>query len=78
MLSLPYWIAMGLIFLALVFEHILCRSSDLARINVAFFQMNALVGLILVIGVGVSLYWPDHSILLMGGHLLILPGGHYR
>jgi len=27
----------------------------MAKINVAFFQMNALVGLILVIGVGVSL-----------------------
>ena len=48
---------MGLIFFALIFEHILCRSSDLARINVAFFQMNALVGLFLVIGVGMSLYW---------------------
>jgi len=57
LLSLPYWIAMGLIFFALIFEHILCRSSDLARINVAFFQMNALVGLFLVIGVGMSLYW---------------------
>jgi 4-hydroxybenzoate polyprenyltransferase len=56
MLSLPYWIAMGLISFALIFEHILCRSTDLARINVAFFQMNALVGLILVIGVGLSIY----------------------
>ena len=35
---------MGLIFIALIVEHVLCRSSDLARINVAFFQMNALVG----------------------------------
>jgi 4-hydroxybenzoate polyprenyltransferase len=54
-LGLPYWIAMGLIVIALVTEHILCRSTDLARINLAFFQMNALVGLILVIGVGISL-----------------------
>jgi 4-hydroxybenzoate polyprenyltransferase len=68
MLSLPYWIAMGLISIALIVEHILCRSSDLARINVAFFQMNALVGLILVIGVGASLlhqYGPDF-ITIMG------------
>ena len=57
---------MGLIFFALIFEHILCRSGDLARINVAFFQMNALVGLILVIGVGASIYWPDHPILPHG------------
>jgi 4-hydroxybenzoate polyprenyltransferase len=51
LLSLPYWVAMGLIFFALIFEHILCQSDDLARIYVAFFQMNALVGLILVLGV---------------------------
>jgi 4-hydroxybenzoate polyprenyltransferase len=59
-LSLPYWAAMGLIFFALIFEHILCRSGDLARINVAFFQMNALVGLILVIGVGLSIYFASN------------------
>ena len=74
-LSLPYWLAMGLIFFSLIIEHILCRSSDLAKINVAFFQMNALVGLFLVLGVGVSLYWPSHPILLMNGHLLLLPSG---
>lgn len=78
MLSLPYWVAMGLIFFALIFEHILCRSGDLARINVAFFQMNALVGLFLVIGVGASLYWPVHSFTAMDGHLLFIQGGHYR
>ncbi|HEV3272770.1 MAG TPA: UbiA-like polyprenyltransferase [Candidatus Methylacidiphilales bacterium] len=77
-LGMPYDIAMTLIFFALVFEHVLCRSNDLARINTAFFQMNALVGLILVIGVAVSVYWPDHPILLMNGHILIMPGGHFR
>ena len=59
LLSLPYWIAMGLIFFALIFEHILCRSNDLVKINLAFFQMNALVGLILVLGVAASIYLPD-------------------
>jgi 4-hydroxybenzoate polyprenyltransferase len=54
-LEMPYWFAMGLIFIALIFEHVLCRSNDLVKINIAFFQMNALVGLILVIGVGLSL-----------------------
>jgi 4-hydroxybenzoate polyprenyltransferase len=54
-LGMPYYFAMGLIFFALIFEHVLCRSGDLARINVAFFQMNALVGLILVTGVGASI-----------------------
>jgi len=49
---------MSLIFFALIAEHILCRSQDLAKINVAFFQMNALVGLFLVLGVGASVYLP--------------------
>jgi 4-hydroxybenzoate polyprenyltransferase len=57
-LSLPYWLAMLLILGALGFEHRLCQSSDLARINVAFFNMNALVGLFLVIGVGASIAFP--------------------
>ena len=56
-LGMPYYIAMGLIFPALIVEHILCRSTDLTRINVAFFQMNALVGLIIVLGVGASLFY---------------------
>jgi len=78
-LSLPYWVAMGLIFFALIFEHILCRSGDLARINVAFFQINALVGLLLIIGVGASLYLPlDHPILLLNGHALFHPGGIFK
>jgi len=58
-LPLPYWMAMGLIFFALVIEHLLCRSDDLQRINVAFFNMNAFVGLFLVIGVAASVYWPE-------------------
>jgi len=62
-LGMPYWIAMGLIFLALIVEHVLCQSSDLARINLAFFQMNALVGLILIFGVGASIYL-DHLFLI--------------
>ncbi len=67
-LSLPYWIAMILILGALFMEHFLCRTGDLKRINVAFFQMNALVGLFLVIGIGASIYLPNWH-LLPGGRL---------
>jgi 4-hydroxybenzoate polyprenyltransferase len=56
-LGMAYWLAMGLIFITLIVEHVLCQSSDLAKINLAFFNMNALVGLILVIGVGASIFW---------------------
>jgi 4-hydroxybenzoate polyprenyltransferase len=72
-LELPYWIAMGLIFFALIIEHILCRSSDLGRINLAFFQMNALVGLILVVGVGLSVLLDGHILVfdqLLKGHVI--------
>ncbi len=61
-LSLPYWLAMGLIFFALIFEHVLCRTGDLVKINIAFFQMNALVGLFLVLGVGASLFLSDDHV----------------
>lgn len=56
-LSLPYWMAMALILVALFIEHLLCRSSDLQRINIAFFNMNAFVGLFLVLGVATSIYF---------------------
>jgi len=46
---------MAFILGALVFEHRLCRTGDLTRINIAFFNMNALVGLCLVLGVAGSL-----------------------
>jgi len=59
MLSLPYWLAMIATFIALIVEHFLCLSGDLKRINVAFFEMNALVGLVLVLGVATSLYFPN-------------------
>jgi len=74
-LGMPYYIAMGLIFIALIVEHILCRSTDMAKINIAFFQMNALVGLILVLGVGIGIYLPMHYITLFDGHLLLNIGG---
>jgi len=65
-LGVAYYVAMGLIFFALIVEHVLCQSGDLAKINIAFFNMNALVGLILVIGVGVSvLFSPMGSISLI-------------
>ncbi len=78
LLSLPYWIAMGLIFFALIFEHILCRSSDLAKINIAFFQMNALVGLILVIGVGAGIYYQTALTIKMVPISPILNGANSR
>jgi 4-hydroxybenzoate polyprenyltransferase len=70
-LSLPYWLAMAFILGALVFEHRLCRTGDLTRINVAFFNMNALVGLFLVIGVAASIVLgPSHRVWAIDGKFL--------
>jgi 4-hydroxybenzoate polyprenyltransferase len=62
-LSLPYWLTMVFIAGALAYEHYLCRTGDLTRINIAFFNMNALVGLFLVLGVAASIAWPNLRII---------------
>jgi 4-hydroxybenzoate polyprenyltransferase len=64
--SAPYWIAMLFILGSLYVEHRLCRTGDLQRINVAFFHMNALVGLFLILGVGASLFL-QHRVLGVNG-----------
>jgi 4-hydroxybenzoate polyprenyltransferase len=51
-LQAPYWISLTLVAGALVYEHILCRSGDVQKINQAFFQVNAAVSVILLLGVG--------------------------
>lgn len=50
-LSVPYWISLALVAGALVYEHRLCLTGQLDKINLAFFQMNALVGAALLAGV---------------------------
>ena len=38
-------------------------------------HMSGFGWLFLVLGVGASLYWPDHAILCWNGHVLLLPSG---
>jgi 4-hydroxybenzoate polyprenyltransferase len=57
-LSVPYWISLAVVAGALLYEHRLCRTGELDKINVAFFQMNALVGAALLIGVSIALWMP--------------------
>jgi 4-hydroxybenzoate polyprenyltransferase len=40
-----YWTGVAGIAALLVYEHAIVRPSDLARVNVAFFQVNAVIGL---------------------------------
>lgn len=80
-LGMPYYGAMALIFFVLIAEHLLCRSNDLVKINVAFFQMNALVGLILILGVAVCVLDPplNQGVTFKDGHLIFTSlGGTVR
>ena len=55
-LGVVYWIALAIVAAALVWEQRLSRTGDVGRINVAFFQVNALVGLTLLLSVAVQLW----------------------
>ncbi len=51
-----YWAGWALIAGALAFEHRLARTGDVARVNAAFFQANAFVGLVLLTAVGAEIF----------------------
>lgn len=46
--GLPYWIGVGVIAALLVVEHLLVHPDDLSRAEVAFFNVNALVSLVVL------------------------------
>jgi len=50
-----FWIGFGIVSMLLVVEHWLARTQDLAKINLAFFQMNAAIGVVLLVTVGIDL-----------------------
>lgn len=56
-LGTAYFVATGLMIFALVYEHLLARRGDVASINQAFFQANAAVGLLFVLGTFVDRFW---------------------
>lgn len=55
-MSVPYWISLAIVAGALVYEHRLSRTGKLDQINVAFFQMNALVGVALFTGTALDVW----------------------
>jgi 4-hydroxybenzoate polyprenyltransferase len=59
--SLPlgaiYWVSVATVALLLLYEHALVRPDDLTRVNVAFFQVNALISFGLLLAVGFDLYY---------------------
>ncbi len=43
-----YWTGVGAVAVLLVYEHALVRPDDLTRVNVAFFNINAVIGIALL------------------------------
>jgi 4-hydroxybenzoate polyprenyltransferase len=40
-----YWTGVAVIAVLLIYEHVLVRPTDLTRVNIAFFHVNAVIGL---------------------------------
>lgn len=51
-----YAVGWALVAMALVFEHRLGRTGDIARVNMAFFQANAFVGLVVLAAVAIEVF----------------------
>ena len=54
-LGAAFWMGYAIVAALLVVEHSLARTQDLAKINLAFFQMNAAIGVVLLVVVGFDL-----------------------
>jgi 4-hydroxybenzoate polyprenyltransferase len=51
-LGLVYFVGVGAVAALLIYEHSLVRSDDLTRVNIAFFQVNVIISMgLLVVGV---------------------------
>ena len=45
-LNMVYWVGVGAIAVLLLYEHRLVRSDDLTRVNMAFFNLNAVISVL--------------------------------
>jgi len=49
-LGAPYWIGLALSAALLAYEHAIVRPDDLSRLNIAFFNVNGVISVILFLG----------------------------
>lgn len=54
-LSVVYWIGMMVVFLLFVYEHSLVKKDDLSKLNLAFFNMNGYISVIVFLSTSLSL-----------------------
>lgn len=57
-LSIVSWIGLIVVGLGLVYEHSLVKGDDLTRVNTAFFTVNGVISVVLLIFVGLDLCLP--------------------
>ena len=50
-----YWVSISLVALLLTYEHLLVRPNDLSKVNIAFFNINAIVSIGLFVTVSLDL-----------------------
>ncbi len=54
-LSLLSWVGLALVAMVLIYEHRIVKPNDLSRVNAAFFTLNGLVSILLLVFVGLDL-----------------------
>jgi 4-hydroxybenzoate polyprenyltransferase len=52
-----YWLALAAIAALLAWEHSIVRPDDLSRVNEAFFNANAVIGVVLLAAIAADLWW---------------------
>ena len=52
-----YWLALAAITALLLWEHSIVRPDDLSRVNEAFFNANAVIGIVLLAAIAADLWW---------------------
>jgi len=52
----PYWIAIAGVGCLLTYEHIVMDPSDIRKVNLAFFNCNVAISVLLMLGIWISLY----------------------
>ena len=52
-----YWLALAAITALLIWEHSIVRPDDLSRVNEAFFNANAVIGVVLLAAIAADLRW---------------------
>ncbi|MBU0755776.1 MAG: putative 4-hydroxybenzoate polyprenyltransferase [Planctomycetes bacterium] len=54
-LGIPYWIALSLTLVFLIYEHAIVKPSDLSKVNMAFFMANGVISIAMAAGTYLSL-----------------------